>query len=225
MLVGATLAVEIGRRISMADLCSISRFSAASAIALSAAACAFHDPNPDELLDGAPPPTTPNIVVDAQAALSVIANQGYMVSPGFTRASVLYPSTKDPVDIVEWVSTDAAALYAKIDPDVDAAPADVTLPTGAIVVRAVYALADAGSDGAVQYLTVLVKGPPGTNQVVGDWWFGVTDPNGTPQLFPDGGGPEVGLPMTSQCDSCHTGRGSANDYLFGVPQAYRAPSF
>jgi hypothetical protein len=192
--------------------------------ALFAAACSFNDPNPNELLPNAPQVTIPDIAVDASTALTAIANQAYMASPAFTQASILYPSTKDPVDIIEWVSTDAAAAYAQISPDPDAGPANVALPTGSVIVRAVYDLPDAGYDGAVQYLTILVKGPSGSNPIIDDWWFGVTDPNGNPLLFPDGGS-EVGLGMTGQCDSCHTGRGSANDYLFGVPTAYRAPSF
>jgi len=206
----------------MTDSCSIGLRVAAILPALAAAACSFDDPDPNELLDGAPQVTEPSIAVIPQVALSQIANQAYTKSPAFTQASTLYPSTKDPVDIIEWVSADAAAAYAQIEPDVDAA--NVTLPTGSIVVRAVYALADAGSDGAVQYLTVLVKGPPGTNQIVGDWWFGVTDPNGNPLLLPDGGA-EVGLPMTGECESCHNARGSANDYLFGVPATDRTASF
>ncbi|HXX69537.1 MAG TPA: hypothetical protein VEK07_20300 [Polyangiaceae bacterium] len=206
----------------MTDLCSIGSRVAVVLPALAVAACTFHDPDPNELLNGAPAVTEPSIIVDAQAALSQIANQAYTKSPAFTQASTLYPSTKDPVDIIEWVSADAAAAYAQIAPDVDAA--DVSLPTGSIVVRAVYALADAGSDGAVQYLTVLVKGPPGTNPIVGDWWFGVTDPDGNPLLLPDGG-PEVGFPMTGTCESCHNARGSSVDYLFGVPASDRASSF
>lgn len=198
--------------------------SLASLGALGAAGCSFNDPNPNDLLSDDAAFTTPDLVVDASAALAAIANQAYTSSPAFTQASSLYASTKDPVDIIEWVSTDAAAAYAQISPDEDAGPPNVTLPTGSIIVRAVYALPDAGSDGAVQYLTLLVKGPPGTDQIVGDWWFGVTDPNGNPLPFPEGG-PEVGLPMTSTCESCHNGRGSGNDYLFGVPAAARTPSF
>lgn len=204
--------------------CSSGARAAVILSSLAAAACVFHDPDPNDLLQGAPQVSPPNIAVETQPALSQIANQAYRNSPAFTQASTLYASTKDPVDIVEWVSADAAALYAQIAPEADAGPANVTLPTGSIVVRAVYALPDAGSDGAVQYLTVIVKGPPGTNPSVGDWWFGVTDPNGTPLPFPDGG-PQVGLPMTGQCESCHTGRGGVNDFLFGVPVGDRAPSF
>jgi hypothetical protein len=206
--------------------------------ALAAAGCTTNEPDPNALLPGAPSVTPPDIAVVTQTALSQIANQGYTQSPAFTQASTLYPSTKDPVDIVEWVSTagDAAAGYAQISPEADAGPANVTLPTGTIIVRAVYNLPDAGGfEAGVQYLTVLVKGPTGTNQSVGDWWFGVTDPNGNPCstastysacpiVFPDGGA-EVGLPMTGTCESCHTGRGVANDYLFGVPPTARAAAF
>lgn len=215
---------------------AIAAWSGVCAAVLATAGCTMNDPNPNVLLPGAPAVTTADIAVDLDAALSQIANQGYMHSPAFTQASTLYASTKDPVDIVEWITTagDAAAAYAQISPEADAGPANVTLPTGSIVVRAVYNLPDSGLGGGVQYLTVLVKGPPGTNQAVGDWWFGVTDPNGNPCssasadsacpiVFPDGGA-EIGLAMDGTCDSCHTGRGGANDYLFGVPASARAPS-
>ncbi len=134
--------------------------------------------------------------------------------------STLYASTKDPVDIEEWVSTPAASAYALISPE--GTGPNVTLPTGSIVVRAVYPLADSGAKSVVQALTVIVKGPAGTDPDVDDWWFAVTDPNGTPLLFPDGGA-QVG-PMTQECHSCHLARGSANDFLFGVPAADRVPS-
>jgi hypothetical protein len=187
----------------------------AALLALASAGCSASDSDPGRLMPGAPPATTPDLSVNVQGALSTVAGDAYESSPLFTKISSLYASKKDPVDIREWISTGAAQAYAQIVPDADAAPPEVTMPRGTVVVRAVYALPDAGADGAVQALTIMVKGPPGTDEGVGDWWFAVTDPSGTPLLDADGG-PRAGPAMT-ECHGCHISRGSGNDFLFGVP--------
>lgn len=191
------------------------------AFALASAACdggVFSPGSTDRLEKGAPAPATPDIVVDTDTALSAIANQAYATSPDFTRISVVYPSAKDPVAIEEWVSTSALAAYAPIQPGTAMGPG-TALPEGSIVVRAVVSSPDAGGDGSVQALTLMVKGPPGTDPDVGDWWYAVTDPDGNP-LAADDGSLQVG-PLTADCHSCHRARGSSNDFLFGVPLADR----
>jgi hypothetical protein len=71
-------------------------------------------------------------------------------------------------------------------------------------------------DGGVAKLTLMVKGPPGYNPDLGDWWFGETDPSGTP-LTSDAG---VLMGRLSQCYSCHLTRND-DGYLFGVPSSDR----
>jgi hypothetical protein len=105
----------------------------------------------------------------------------------------------------EWVSSVAAADYEAISPDAGASiPA---LPVGSMIVREV--MSDAG---AVTEVTVLVKGPAGYNPAIGDWWWGVTDGNGSAAVAD--GGALVG--RLTQCYSCHLPR-SGVDFLFGVP--------
>ena len=97
--------------------------------------------------------------------------------------------------IVEWVSAGAAAEYMAISPDGGAASASLT--PGATILREVIDPA-----GAVEEMTLLVKGPPGYNPAIGDWWWGVTDGNGSP-LDEDGG---ALLGRLTQCYSCHLPR-------------------
>jgi hypothetical protein len=121
-----------------------------------------------------------------------------------TRAT--YPSagvTGSTID--EWVSTIGAEDYMAIAPDGGAASAEV--PVGTTIVREVL-----DGTGSVSELTLLVKGPPGYNPTIGDWWWGVTDPEGAPVI--DDGGTALG--RLTQCYSCHVPRQS-EDFLFGAP--------
>jgi hypothetical protein len=155
-----------------------------------------------------PPPSTPSSpVVDSDAVLASIALGAYQTSPSFTEVtSAPYPSVAAPGSMIrEWVSTPALGVYEAVSPGVSGS--NVIAPVGATIVRAVL-----GEDGGVDKLTLMYKGPAGYNPALGDWWFGVTDPSGTP-LESDGGA-EVGL--LSTCYSCHVPR-STDDYLFGVP--------
>ena len=145
--------------------------------------------------------------VDVTSLLASIAGGSYQRSSAFTEITRdAYPSVAAPgASVREWVSPFALAAYAKISPDVTGS--NVTLPEGATIVRAVL-----DADGGVDKLTLMAKGPPGYNPALGDWWFGVTDPDGVP-LEADAG-PLLGrLP---DCYTCHTPRG-ADGYLFGVP--------
>jgi hypothetical protein len=67
---------------------------------------------------------------------------------------------------------------------------------GTIIVREVL-----GSAGEVAKLTLMTKGEPGYDPRLGDWWFGVTDPQGVPLTSsgrlspgPRGSGPRAGAP-------------------------------
>jgi len=112
--------------------------------------------------------------------------------------------------ILEWVSTSSSAAYEAISPGLSGS--GVVTPAGTTVVRAIL-----GADGGVDELTLMFKGPPGYNPALGDWWFGVTDPDGSP-LEIDGG---AGTGKLEGCFSCHVPR-SNDDYLFGVPLDDRA---
>jgi hypothetical protein len=196
----------------MTELCVYPRFRREKSALVLALACGACAAPPDRLSSGAPQASTPDLVVDTKSALSKIANKAYATSPDFTRISNVYPSMKDPVDVEEWITTSSLQTYAKIA--AGPTPPNVALPPGTIIVRAVSALPDAGGDGTVEKLTVMVKGPAGTDLDIDDWWFAVTDPNGAPLPGADGG-PQAG-PMAADCHGCHVGQGAGNDFLFGV---------
>ena len=108
-----------------------------------------------------------------------------------------------------YVSLPAFAAYATIEPD--AKGTGVVLPEGAIIVREVL-------DGAgnVDKLTVMAKGPDGYNPALGDFWFAVTEPDGTPLV--EDGAERVGI--IEACHACHDER-ARDDFLFGIPAGNR----
>jgi hypothetical protein len=150
--------------------------------------------------------------VDEGAILASVSHGAFRDSGAFVCVThAAYPSEAvTGSTIVEWVSAGAAAEYMAISPDGGAASASLT--PGATILREVLDPA-----GAVEEMTLLVKGPPGYNPAIGDWWWGVTDPEGTPMV--EDAGPELG--RLSQCYSCHEPR-AAEDFLFGVPAADQA---
>jgi hypothetical protein len=115
-----------------------------------------------------------------------------------------YTSDLGPFKINCYVAGDVAA-YRKIHPD--RTGANVTVAGGTVIVREVL-----GAGGQVDKLTVIAKGPPGYDPSLGDWYFGVTDPQGTP-LVQNGA---VQLGRLTQCHDCHLDR-ARDDFLFGVP--------
>jgi hypothetical protein len=151
--------------------------------------------------------------MDEGAVLSSIANASYRTSAGFRLMDpVPYPSAiPGASSIAVWVTSADYADYARIDPAVSGS--GVVVSTGAVLVREVL-----DTDGSIDTLTIISKGPTGYNPTVGDLWFGVTDPNGTPIVDSSSGAAMTG--QLTQCYSCHQGR--AHDaYLFGVTQAAR----
>ncbi|HEY5945394.1 MAG TPA: hypothetical protein VIV40_07880 [Kofleriaceae bacterium] len=66
--------------------------------------------------------------------------------------------------------------------------------------------------GTAQRLTIMAKGPAGYNPTIGDWFWAVTDLNGTP--IAEQGVPRAG--RIADCYGCHLPYAS-DDYLFGVP--------
>ena len=114
-----------------------------------------------------------------------------------------YTSTLGAFAINCYVAGDIAD-YRKIHPDQPGA--NVTVARGTVIVREVL---DASS--RVTKLTVMAKGPPGYDPSLGDWWFAVTDPRGSP-LEEKGA---VLRGRLTQCHGCHLDR-SRDDFLFGV---------
>jgi hypothetical protein len=182
------------------------------AIALSLGACTLIDEPEARGMrwgDGtsAPSPAAA-ATVNANAALESVRGGGYRTSSAFVHAThAPYPSSvAEGAYVEEWVSSDAYATYSAVRPD--ASGSGVVLPVGATIVRAIV---DA-TGSTTQELTVMVKGPSGYNPDVGDWWFAVTDPDGTP-IVTDAG--TMAGPLDA-CATCHVPR-ATDDFLFGVP--------
>jgi hypothetical protein len=150
-------------------------------------------------------------LVDTTTVLDSISNAAYRTNGTFKLMNPRpYESAVSGVaNINIWVSAADYDDYARIDPAVSGSGA--TVKPGTTIVREVV-----DDTGTTDTLTVIVKGPEGYNPVVGDLWFAVTDPLGSPMN-------ESGYAMMgqlTQCFSCHEGR-SKDGYLFGVSQAAR----
>jgi hypothetical protein len=145
--------------------------------------------------------------VDEASGLTQVAHGAYV---SLAVVSDAYPSAIAPTNRVElWVSAADVADYARIEPDRSGSGA--TVPAGTLIVREVQ-----DNGGAITKLTLMVKGPPGYNPDLGDFWFGVTAPDGTPLW--DNGAQQLG--RLTACYGCHQQR-SADGFLFGVPPAWR----
>lgn len=116
-----------------------------------------------------------------------------------------YASTLGTFNIDDFVSQDSRD-FEKIHPE--STGSHVVMPVGTLIVRQVL-----DANGAVTKVTLMGKGPAGYDPTLGDWWFGVTDPSGTP--LSDDTGMQVG--RLTQCHGCHIPR-AEDDYLFGVPK-------
>jgi hypothetical protein len=108
-----------------------------------------------------------------------------------------------------WVTSADFQKYSRITPDQHGSGASVD--SGTMIVREVL-----DAQGQVAKLTIMVKGPAGYNPSVGDFWFGVTQPDGTPLV--DNGTKQLG--KLTQCFGCHISRAS-DGYLFGVSLNHR----
>jgi hypothetical protein len=149
--------------------------------------------------------------VDEAAVLAGIANGEYRYNPQFVPvnrtayASAVATTTKINV----WVTSADAATYARVTPE--ASGSGVAITPGTMLLREVI-----GADGNIAKVTLMVKGPRGYNPTVGDFWFGVTQPDGTP-IVADG---TRQMGKLDQCFGCHMQRAS-DGYVFGVPVADR----
>jgi hypothetical protein len=143
--------------------------------------------------------------IDEQAVLEAAAH--YRDGSQFDRVSgSSYPSALGTTSYIDlYASRTASMQYALIDPA--ASGSNALVPVGGIIVREVL-----DENTKPQRLTILAKGPAGYNPTIGDWFWAVTDLNGTPIV-------ENGVPRTGRladCYGCHVPR-AADDYLFGVP--------
>jgi hypothetical protein len=129
-----------------------------------------------------------------------------------TRAA--YPSAVADRTLRVWITTEDAAEFARVAPDVEGSGAE--LERGAIIVREVLL-----PDGAIESLTVMARSQPGYSPTCGDYWFGALDAEGWP-LPDDVGEPLIG-PLVDDCAGCHIGR-VADGFLFGVPDIHRVPA-
>ena len=116
-----------------------------------------------------------------------------------------YASTIAANNINLYVSQDARD-FRKIHPETSGT--NIKMPVGTLIVRQVLDQ----TTGAIVKVTLMAKMASGYDPTLGDWWFGVTDPQGVP--LSDDKGPEVG--RLTDCHSCHIPR-ATDDYLFGVP--------
>lgn len=125
----------------------------------------------------------------------------------FTKINAMsYGSTIGAFNIDLYINQDAPE-FKQIHPET--AGSKVVLPVGTLIVRNVL-----DATGKVAKVTLMGKGPAGYDPTLGDWWFGVTDPTGSP--LSDTTGLQVG--RLSGCHGCHIPRAS-DDFLFGVPAA------
>ena len=162
-----------------------------------------------------PPPsgaTASGPTVDESPILASVAGGGYRHNARFVAVNgAAYPSAVAAQSSINvWVTAADYASYTRISPDQTGSGA--SLAPGAMIVREVLDAA-----GAVGKLTLMVKGPPGYNPAVGDFWFGVTQPDGTPVV--DNGATQMG--KVSECFGCHIPR-AGDGFLFGVAPAHRA---
>jgi hypothetical protein len=166
---------------------------------------------PAMTLDQPAPAATTSDINEAQI-LAAVANGAYKYSPQLAPMNRgAYDSTAATgAKINVWVTASDFVTYGKVAPE--RSGSGVKLSVGATIVREVL------KDGAVAKLTLMSKGPPGYNPKLGDYWFAVTAPDGTPLV-------EDGNKLTGkleQCFGCHIPRAS-DDYLFGVPDEARTP--
>lgn len=121
-----------------------------------------------------------------------------------------YASTLGAFSIDVYVNQDLR-VYRRIHPETTGSGAVVSV--GTIIVRDVL-----DAQNKVSKVTLMAKQAAGYDPTLGDWWFGVTDPAGTP--LEDAAGPQVG--RLTECHGCHLPR-AQDDFLFGVPQDVQRP--
>lgn len=151
--------------------------------------------------------------IGVESLLASIEDQRYREGfPWLKVNEVPFQSAVAPAMIDVWVSGVGAQAYASVAPEHRVRGEDV--PPGTLVVREVW-----NDAGEVSKLTLMLKGPPGYNPELGDFWFGETDANGAP-LEDEAGQPRLG--KLDGCYGCHVPR-AEQGYLFGAPAGNRMP--
>ncbi len=147
------------------------------------------------------------------ASVKLMLQQRDFMGPGFVKVNhAPFASDLESGRVVTmYVSADAAAAYQGVTPDTKASTGP-TFPVGGMVVRT-----SSDMNGNLMALTFMVKHEAGYFPEVGDFAFGVTDPNGTP-VNDDAGTPIWG--KVEECALCHETRASSG-FLFGVSTAHR----
>ena len=153
------------------------------------------------------PATTDDATVE-----QMLANRDFL-GANFTRVNhAPFDSGLESDRVVTmYVSADAAAAYQGVTPDADKSSGPA-FPVGGMVVRT-----STDMSGTLQALTFMVKHEAGYFPEVGDFEFGVTDPNGKPALDTDG---STMMGKLAECAQCHEQRSNAG-FLFGVATANR----
>ena len=142
---------------------------------------------------------------------SIAQSQSYL-QPSFTRINrEPYPTDLSTTDLIDvYVSKNGAVDYWQVDPA--STVAIEPLSQSSVIVRVVL-----DRDWTPKKLTFMIKGPPGYFPGNGDYYYAVTELDGSISLD------DSGLPMAGQlreCAQCHAER-SATDFLFGVPGELR----
>ena len=147
-----------------------------------------------------------------EAGLQLLLAQHAFQGDGYSQVgSAGFDSTLEPgAKVTMFVSQPAAAAYAAVSPEseVNTGPA---FPFGGVIVRL-----PTDSDNHPMGFTVMVKHEAGFFPEAGDFFFGVTDVDGSPVSGADG----VEWGALPSCGSCHHTRAAAG-FLFGVPQTAR----
>jgi hypothetical protein len=185
--------------------------SFAALLALSAAAC-VGSIDPSGYPDNPDPETQPvaDTFLDEWDVLPLILDGAYRgdLFEQINRNPVL--SSVAPGRINVWVSRKGADEYRQVRPD--ATGSGIEVPRGTIIVREVL-----DRTGAVESLTLMVRGQEGLSPGNGDFWYALVDPEGWPRF--EHGEPVLG-PLEQRCAGCHLPR-ATDGFLFGVPREDR----
>lgn len=150
--------------------------------------------------------------VAAESVVASIAHGRYRDGFPWLKVNALpFQSAVAGGTIDVWVSGPGAEAYAAISPDLTLGGREV--PPGTMIVREVH-----DAEGEITTLTLMLKAAPGYNPELGDFWFGVTGPQGMPKMDEESGQLRVG--KLDECYGCHLPR-VEQGYLFGAPAGNR----
>ncbi len=122
-----------------------------------------------------------------------------------------YPTALSTTEVINvFVPATDVPTFSRLEPE---------RPGSGIAVREDFLVVREVLDaGQTQKLTVMIKGPPGYFPAGGDFFYGVTTPDGS-QFLPDSQGFSQHGPVGA-CGECHARR-AQDGFLFGVPAELR----